>query len=189
MSESTLEIPIMCTLCGKKFYGPTAALGTALLLGETSPKAARLIQELAGHVGTKHKKEFRLYTQQQAEYFGLQILRVYVSNDEAFQKSIDELRWKIHNATRRVVVTDERIKERVAKRFEAMVNALAGVTPEEIEALRNVVCPEVEGILKEMRDVFQEIGRYKDAPDPESIKLPGGTEPQNAVVVPKPEPQ
>lgn len=71
--------------------------------------------------------------------------------------SLDQTRWKIHQATRAVIVSDDRIRQRVAE-------MLAGDhTNEELEkafAEPGGIGSRIVALLQKMRDNITENGRY-----------------------------
>ena len=106
---SELAVPIQCTLCGRKFYGPSAAL-----VGDTNAHGAqRLIQQLAKHIAEAHEPHFVAAQMQAAEFQGWKILSLYSTADPKVYQQWDFYRWRIHQASLRCRVQklDERAKQ------------------------------------------------------------------------------
>lgn len=176
MSENKIAVPTICRFCGEEFLGPNAALGSALLLNEKpGRKAMKFMEDLTKHLAQKHESYVQHAMVQQAEYYGLLILMAFDTRDEAIATSRDQMRWKINRATRRAVVTNERITERVTTLFNTLAATLAPeASAEEREAMRLLAVPEIASLIREVRDVLMETGRY---PEPSIIVAPANGAP------------
>lgn len=164
MSENKIALPTICRLCGEEFYGPNGALGEALLLNEKpARKALRFMEQLTIHLAKKHEGYIQQAMTQQAEYYGLLVLSAFDTRDEAIATSRDQMRWRINHATRRAVITDDRILERVNILFTELAATLApDYTVTEHEAMRALAVPPIASLIREMRDVLMETGRYAE---------------------------
>lgn len=178
MSENKIALPTICRLCGQEFFGPNGALGEALLLNEKpARKALRFMEELTVHLAKKHETYVQHAMTQQAEYYGLLVLMAFDTRDEGIATARDHMRWKINRATRRAVINNDRILERVNLLFDELARSLAPEQTEpEREAMRALAVPPITSLIEEMRDVLMEAGRY---PEPGAI-----TTPTNAVPSP-----
>ena len=155
---SELAVPIQCTLCGRKFYGPSAAL-----VGDTNAHGAqRLIQQLAKHIAEAHEPHFVAAQMQAAEFQGWKILSLYSTADPKVYQQWDFYRWRIHQASLRcrAVQLDVRARELAKEILDAVDADYAPDTPEGIvdenEATRLILA-----VLEELRTITEEPDLYK----------------------------
>lgn len=157
-----------CRICGMKFKGPE--MGGPIIVGEKeTTRIQRYVLKLTEHLQQKHPEQLGMFALQSGDYLGLLCLMTFDTADEELAKERDFLRWQLHRATRRVFVTDERIAEKVKALTESPGwDRLDG-------DLGSLIC----GLLQEMRNVFEERGRYPEpgAPpaSPENSSRPPGS--------------
>jgi hypothetical protein len=167
---SELAIPIQCTLCPRKFYGPAAAL-----IGDQHAHGAqRLIQQLMKHVAETHEQEFLGAQVLAAEYQGWRILSIFQTDDPKVNQQWDLFRWKIHQASLRCRAQklDVRARE-VVSEIESAINQRAGdagfaFTDEDSK----IIAAKIHDVLKELRDILEEPNLYTPAEPVEAPKSP-----------------
>lgn len=174
---SNLVHTATCRLCKQVFKGPEEELGGAMLLNEKpNTRVVKYIRKLVTHIGQKHPEALAVYQQQSGEYLGLLCLMVYETSDEAVAAERDYLRWALHKATRRVVVTDERTDQKAKELIDGCFHdGLFGGGTDTL-----IIQGRVAELLREMRDVFEERGRYKDRKPPETAPAAETPEPSAA---------
>lgn len=165
-----------CRICGQKFKGPE--MGGPIIVGEKeTTRIQRYVLKLTEHLQQKHPEQLGMFAQQSGDYLGLLCLMTFDTADEELAKERDFLRWQLHRATRRVFVTDERIAEKCKVLVDAAM--MNGVLPQIEQAERVAVEDHIAGLLREMRNVFEERGRYPEpsAPpaSPENGSRPPGS--------------
>lgn len=162
-----------CRICRHVFHGPEGHLGGAILLGDKiGDRIQRYIQKLMAHLGKEHPEQLQLYTQQVGDYLGLLCLMSFDTSDEEVAKERDYLRWQLNKATRRAVVTDERIAEKCKVLVDGCM--MEGILEQMEQAPRVTFESRVAALLIEMRNVLEERGRYQDRPIPrlDNTQLP-----------------
>jgi hypothetical protein len=113
MSNTTIR-PCQCVHCNKTFYGPEEGLGGALIVGEAAQRRAmRYVQTLTTHLQKQHPQVLTTAQIFGSEYAGMLALMNFKTDDELVAQQRDFVRWKVHNATRRASVSDDRIVEKV----------------------------------------------------------------------------
>ena len=114
MSANNVLKPCKCRHCSKVFYGPDEGLGGALIVNEAQQRRAmRYVQSLTQHLQKHHPQALQAAQIFGSEYAGMLALSNFDTEDEIVQEQRDFVRWKVHNATRRAAVTDDRIDEKV----------------------------------------------------------------------------
>jgi hypothetical protein len=164
MSNSTIR-PCTCVHCNQTFYGPEEGLGGALIVGEAQQRRAmRYVQTLTTHLQKKHPQVLTTAQIFGSEYAGMLALMNFTTDDELVAQQRDFVRWKVHNATRRAQVSDDRIVEKVR-------TILAGYLVNDPERDKKLNDSMADGIgskfvevMTEMRDVLEERGRYTETP-------------------------
>jgi hypothetical protein len=120
-------------------------------------RSAKFVKQLSAHIQQKHPQYFAAAALQGQEYGGMLMLRYFSITSGDVLVSLDKTRWKIHQATRAVIVSDDRIRQRVAE-------MLAGDhTNEELEkafAEPGGIGSRIVALLQKMRDNITENGRY-----------------------------
>jgi hypothetical protein len=162
---NTMIRPCECVHCGKTFYGPEEGLGGALIVGEAAQRRAmRYVQTLTTHLQKHHPKVLTTAQIFGSEYAGMLALMNFKTDDELVAQQRDFVRWKVHNATRRASVSDDRIVEKVR-------SILAGYLMKDPERERKLsesmadgVGSKIVEVMTEMRDVLEERGRYTETP-------------------------
>lgn len=153
MSEVTsIQTPIVCKICGKNFPVPA---GLILDTTKANERLAGFVQKLAVHLKERHQEHQLNAAMAGAELTGMLTLMNFDLCGE-IETQRDFLRWRVHNATTRARITNERIEERARE-------ILAGYfTAEEIsERMRDGIGREICRALGDMRDVLTEAGRYE----------------------------
>lgn len=148
---SEIVIPIECRLCKLKFTPPAGVD----LADTPDQRAAKFVMKLSKHLRERHMDQFQAAAIQGQEYGGMLMLRFFGVNGEV-RKQADQTRWKIHQATRAVIVSDERITRRA-------VELLASThTEQELTAAftGDGLGLKIVALLKEMRDSITEAGVY-----------------------------
>ena len=143
-----LAVPIQCTLCERKFYGPSAAL-----IGDTNAHGAqRLIQQLAKHMAESHEPHFIAAQMQAAEFQGWRILSLYQTADPKVAQQWDFYRWRIHRASLRcrAVQLDVRARE-LAEELSQMPPGLGFV---------EAAAQKIQAVLEELRQITEEPDLY-----------------------------
>lgn len=169
--------PTLCKICGQKFEGNS--LNSAAIIGENAQAKIQQIQALISplmkHLTKKHPQQLQWAQLMGGEWGGLLSLNFFQCDEPTIERQRDETRWKINQMTRRVAITDERIKERLltavieaftkdAKRVESR-EELPADELEEIKARAEIwmgheLAREITKTMQKMRDVLEERGRY-----------------------------
>lgn len=161
--------PTVCRICGHEFKGDS--LKSATIIGNNPQARMQQIQALLSplmkHLQKKHPEQLQWTQLQGGEYAGLLALNLIQCDEPEIERQRDQTRWKIHQMTRRVAITDERIEERLKL---AYLTALAEELKMPVEELNPasadpmMTLPSARHILRtmrEMRDVLEERGRYE----------------------------
>jgi hypothetical protein len=159
---SELAVPIQCTLCERKFYGPSAAL-----VGDTNAHGAqRLIQQLAKHIAEVHEQYFVAAQMQAAEFQGWKILSLYSTADPKVYQQWDFYRWRIHQASLRcrAVQLDVRARELAKELLEAITHD-DGYQRGPAEDIATAM---ILAVLEELRTITEEPDLYKPG-EPEQV--------------------
>lgn len=149
---SEIIVPITCHLCKLKFTPPAG-----VDLSDTPDRrAAKFVTKLSAHIRERHPQQFQAAALQGQEYGGMLMLRFFAINGNEIVQQLDQTRWKIHQATRAVIVSDERITRRAVELFSP--------THTEDEIKRAFAAGglglKIVDLLKEMRDTITEAARY-----------------------------
>jgi hypothetical protein len=146
---SEIVVPIACRLCSRKFTPPAG-----VDLGDTpDARTARFVMKLSTHLRETHPNEFKAAALQGQEYGGMLMLRYFGVNGDVRHQA-DQTRWKIHQATAAIHVSDERIVTRVTELFSATHTAA------ELRASfsGDGLGLKIVRLLQEMRDILTEAG-------------------------------
>jgi hypothetical protein len=163
---SELAVPIQCTLCERKFYGPSAAL-----IGNTNAHGAqRLLQQMAKHIAEAHEPHFVAAQMQAAEFQGWKILSLYQTADPKVAQQWDFYRWRIHQASLRCRAVA--LDERAAQVAQEVLDNLHDAAPS--YDLQDDIKQKVQAVLEELRAITEEPDLYKPAE--------AGTPPQSPLV-------
>lgn len=177
--------PTACRICGKEF--PGKSLATAAILGD-NPQAkiqqvSALISPLMKHLGQKHPEQLRWAQMSGGEWGGLLSLNFFTCDEPLVERSRDETRWKIHQMTTRVAVTDERIEERLRLAYLTAMAHEVDVPVDQIppamadELMKTPSAIQILKTMREMRDVLQERDRYSKPKVPVMDGAPPTEEP------------
>ena len=168
LDQNVILRPTACRICGKKF--PGNSLSTAAIIGE-NPQAKiqqvqALISPLMKHLGQKHPQQLQWAQMSGGEWGGLLSLNFFTCDEPVIERGRDETRWKIHQMTQRVAITDERIEERLRLAYLTAMAHEADVPVESIPAataddlMKTASAVQILRTMREMRDVLQEKDRY-----------------------------
>lgn len=159
---TTIHTPVVCRLCGKNFPVPA---GVILDTAKANERLAGFVQKLAVHLKERHQEHQLNAAMAGAELTGMLTLMNFDLSGE-IETQRDFLRWRVHNATTRAEISDERIYQRVRE-------LLAGHhTFVEIEvSMREGIGRDICRALGDMRDVLTEAGRY-EMKDPSTQPAP-----------------
>ncbi len=175
-TEARVVTPTICRLCGKQF--PSNPLHSAVLLN-ANPQAKiqqmqALLSPLMKHLQQKHAHQLQWTTMLGGEYAGLLALNFFQCSEPAIEEQRDFTRWKVHQQTRRAVVNDERIVERLRQSYiNAMVKSHLTPPPDDQQQdaadkfMETPLAAAVIETMQAMRDVLEERGRYQ-MPEPPS---------------------
>jgi len=157
--------PCKCRHCQKVFYGPDEGLGGALIVNEAAQRRAmRYVQSLTQHLQKHHPEHLKAAQIFGSEYAGMLALSNFETEDELVAEQRDFVRWKVHNATRRAVVTDERIIEKVS----SVLDSFLVTDPDRVRKLNDSMAEglgaKIVEVMMYMRDVLEERGRYNVTP-------------------------
>lgn len=142
-----IVVPITCRVCTRKFTPPAG-----VDLNDTpDQRTAKFVMKLSTHLRETHPNEFRAAAISGQEYGGMLMMRYFAVNGGVLSQS-DQTRWKIHQATRAVMVSDDRIALRVTELFalthtEAELGKLFTGDGLGIKVVR---------LMQEMRDIITE---------------------------------
>ena len=165
--QPSAEPPLCtCRICGQGFqasrFGPP-------IIGEIAEqKLGRYYQVLGKHLQTAHPQELALLLAPPGEMATMAILSAFDKVDLDLSKAQDQIRWKIHQITRRVNVSDEMISLKLAALFSELFS------DPEWRALttERAVIPRVRALVSEMRDALMEKDAYHDLvqqPEPVAV--------------------
>lgn len=107
---------LTCKLCSEKIAGPGLVIGP----GQASGRVAKFMESLTTHLASKHAQEFEALQQQALEFFGLNCVMQYVTQDDRVKYQRDWLRWKIHQVTLNARYTDEALQN-LAAQFSGII--------------------------------------------------------------------
>jgi len=181
MSNATIR-PCQCVHCNKTFYGPEEGLGGALIVGEAAQRRAmRYVQTLTTHLQKQHPQVLTTAQIFGSEYAGMLALMNFKTDDELVAQQRDFVRWKVHNATRRASVSDDRIVEKVRSILTGYLINDPEREKKLNESMADGIGSKIVEVMTEMRDVLEERGRYTETPmTPAGAPQNGPPEPQTA---------
>lgn len=157
--------PCKCRHCQKVFYGPEEGLGGAVLLNESEQKRAmRYVQSLTQHLQKQHPQALQAAQIFGSEYAGMLALSNFETEDALVAEQRDFVRWKVHNATRRAVVTDDRIVEKVSAILDGFLVGDPNREKKLNESMADGLGAKIVEVMTQMRDVLEERGRYNITP-------------------------
>lgn len=142
-----IVVPINCRVCSRKFTPPAGVD----LAESPDERTAKFVMKLSTHLRESHPNEFKAAAISGQEYGGMLMMRYFGVNAGVLNQ-VEQTRWKIHQSTRAVVVSDDRIAVRVTELF--------ATTHTEAE-LRETFTGDGLGLkvvkmLREMRDILTE---------------------------------
>jgi hypothetical protein len=168
--------PTVCRLCGENF--DPKILHKAQMIadnpGAKQKRLMKLVKPFMEHMSKQHPKHLMDAQLLGGEFAGMLTMGFFQCDEPELEASRDETRWKIHETTRRVIISDERVSERLELAF---INAalLAGGQPEvrqlaqapaavraRSEAfMKSELAASIARTMTQMRDVLEERGRYQ----------------------------
>jgi len=163
---------LTCKLCNEKIAGPGLIVGP----GQASGRVAQFMEKLTAHLGARHPKELGALHQKALEFFGLNCVMQYVTQDDRVKYQREFLRWSIHQVTLDARYSNEQLDDAAASHAEActlaVVNGLApalGIPEERLTRAMENVRPQIAALflepIKIMREKLQE---------PEPPPMPAG---------------
>jgi hypothetical protein len=168
LEHNVILRPTTCRICGHEFQGNS--LSTAAVLGENQAakiqQVQALISPLMKHLQKKHPQQLQWAQMMGGEWGGLLSINFFQCDEPSIERSRDETRWKIHQLTRRVAITDERIEERLRLAYLIAIAKDAGVPLQDVspsladDIMRSSTALEILRTMREMRDVMEEKSRY-----------------------------
>lgn len=160
--------PTLCKICGHQFEGNS--LNSAAVIGQNAHAKIQQIQALISpmmqHLTKKHPEQLKWAQLMGGEWGGLLSLNFFQCDEPVIERQRDETRWRISQMTRRVAVTDERIKERLRLAVASAIQIDEQVDEAEAERradewlLHHPFAGVIERTMRQMRDVLEERGRY-----------------------------
>lgn len=163
--DSIVATPITCRLC----RAIIASDGVAIIGQNAEEKQQEFITRLWQHLQQHHPGRAQDCFIRGEELKGFLLLQQFSITDKELQNTGDRLRYRVHQQTRRIVITDAGIRQKVAELLEGAENP-------ELEA-------EVVALMVEMRNLAFEVGRYPDEAPPQTEP------PQTATVTAEPAPE
>lgn len=183
MDVPQVVTPTICRLCGKEF--PSNPLHSAVLLN-ANPQAKiqqmqALLSPLMKHLQQKHSPQLQWTTMLGGEYAGLLAMNFFQCS--AIEEQRDFTRWKVHQQTRRAVVNDERIIERLRQSYiNAMVKSYSTPPPDDQQQdaadkfMETPLAAAIVETMRAMRDVLEERGRYQMPQAPANMQPANGSQ-------------
>lgn len=173
--------PTLCRLCGHEFKGNS--LATAAVVGNNPHAKIQQIQALISplmkHLTKKHPEQLKWAQMMGGEWGGLLSINFFQCDEPAIEQSRDSTRWKIHQMTRRVVITDERIEERLRL---AVLTAITDAGGDQVygdqheeyadDFMKGAIARKIVETMRHMRDVLEERGRYGEPEVPAMTGTP-----------------
>lgn len=180
--SNTVTAPCKCRHCPKVFYGPEEGLGGAVIVNEAQQRRAmRYVQSLTQHLQKHHPQALQAAQIFGSEYAGMLALSNFDTEDALVQEQRDFVRWKVHNATRRAVVNDDRIVEKVSTVLDGFLVGDPEREKKLNESMADGLGAKIVEVMKQMRDVLEERGRYNIQPmTPAGMPDNGSPEAQTA---------
>lgn len=121
---------LTCKLCTEKIAGPGLVVGP----GQASGRVAKFMESLTTHLAQRHAKEFEALQQQVLEFFGLNCVMQYVTQDDRVKYQRDWLRWKIHQVTLNARYSDDALQN-LSAQFAGII--YSELTPLLMDAVMN----------------------------------------------------
>jgi hypothetical protein len=145
-----------CRLCKAKFQGPSA-----VIVGNgPNQHLSNFLLKITDHWTVCHKQEDEFLQIQAGEFLGLRRMMQFKTTDPALNRQKEELRWRIHQNTRNVSVTDESLRG-IAAAIAAKIVTDARLNLDGPSSFENSVAEILLPYLKEMRDTYEEPGKFK----------------------------
>lgn len=140
-------------------------MGGAVLINEAEQRRAmRYVQTLTQHLQKHHPDALKAAQIFGSEYAGMLALSNFETEDALVAEQRDFVRWKVHNATRRAMVTDERIVEKVSQILDGFLVGDPDREKKLNESMADGLGAKIVETMTQMRDVLEERGRYNIQP-------------------------
>ena len=154
-------------------------MGGAVLINEAEQRRAmRYVQSLTQHLQKHHPDALKAAQIFGSEYAGMLALSNFETEDALVAEQRDFVRWKVHNATRRAMVTDERIVEKVSQILDGFLVGDPDREKKLNESMADGLGAKIVETMTQMRDVLEERGRYNiQPPTPAGMPENGVPEP------------
>jgi hypothetical protein len=109
---------LRCSLCSHMIAGPA---GLVIGPGQAN-RVGQFMESLTEHLLKAHPNEFEVLQQKALEFFGLNCLMQYTTQDEAIRYQRNWLRWQIHQVTLNARFNDETLRTKSAEFAGALVD-------------------------------------------------------------------
>jgi hypothetical protein len=158
---SEIAMIARCTICNKPFAGPMFSK-VGLGMDAVNNRLAVFTEKLTRHLFEEHREVAQEIQLQGTEYQGYLFLSKFSSSDPNLAMQLDVARWKVHQNTLAVRVTDQQITDAIEK-FLPDILTLAEMR-DTATLKRNLT-----GLMQSMRDQLEEPGKYTFSPFSESL--------------------
>ena len=157
-AQPSAEPPLCtCRICGQGFQA--SRFGPPIIGENAEQKLGRYYQVLGKHLQDRHPQELALLLAPPGEMATMAILSAFDKVDMDLSKAQDQIRWQIHQITRKVMVSDETISVKLMALPRVMLPDLVSVLS-------------LETALREMRDALMEKDAYPELvqqPEPAAV--------------------
>lgn len=156
-----VAVAMKCIHCGKAFYGPRETV----VVGEKSGgRLMKHVGEMAGHIKEAHAEEFKRALVLGAELQGFLLMQQFTGEDATVRAMRDEYRWRIHQATLQLHISENAVARKARETVAAVVDLVnkdfEDLSEKDKEELRNLIQAPIEKVLLELREILQEPGKY-----------------------------
>lgn len=158
-----------CKLCDQKFAdAPKHLLISATQSDQKNMDVADFCTQLLQHFVTKHPRENLALEMEGTQFLSMRRLQNFRVNDPEIAETVDKLRWQIHNATAVATLSDAAIAGASDQYADKMVEAMRGVTSQNMNAGPTAFLAAQKTILREIlmemltstRQLLQEPNKY-----------------------------
>jgi hypothetical protein len=158
---SEIAMIARCTICNKPFAGPMFSK-VGLGMDAVNNRLAVFTEKLTRHLFDEHREVAQEIQLQGTEYQGCLFLSKFSSQDPNLAMQLDVARWKVHQNTLAVRVTDDQIMDVVEK---VVPDLLTLADARDTATLKK----NLAGLLASIRDRLEEPGKYTFSPFSESL--------------------
>lgn len=102
MPQHELVVPVQCSQCGERFYGPIEALGIAddPRNVRVTPRFEKFLSDTFNHIKDKHPEHFEQCINRREELMGWGMLSLFIAtNNQRVERQRDYYRWRLHQMT------------------------------------------------------------------------------------------